>query len=215
MIVKSVLIEHDSNSLLLLETYLNEIPILTPLLTFCNIDKAQNFLNAHIVAFLFIDINLASSIAFLKLLTSKPIILFTSTYKQNIPGEFDRFQKSICRAMELSRLNAFAEHGEKHFLIVPSSSGKVKIPLDEIEFIQSCQGHLKIFSHGESPLVAFMGLKEVLIQIPNEKFRRVHKSFIVAVSKVKKIGNNKILMSSLREIPFNNNYTNLRPASIK
>ena len=83
----------------------------------------------------------------------------------------------------------------------------VKINLREIEYIESLEDYIKINLLNSKPVLTLMTLKGVLEKLPAEKFKRIHRSYIVAVDKVKSILNRKVKLVSSAELPISDSYT--------
>ena len=81
----------------------------------------------------------------------------------------------------------------------------IKINLDDIEYIESMEDYIKIHQHNAKTILTLMPLKKVLEKLPPEKFQRVHRSYIVAVDKIKSIHNRKIQLANA-ELPVSESY---------
>ena len=57
------------------------------------------------------------------------------------------------------------------------------------------------------PILTLMPLKKVLEKLPADKFRRIHRSYIVAIEKVNSILNRKVQLSSSTELPISDSYS--------
>jgi DNA-binding LytR/AlgR family response regulator len=58
----------------------------------------------------------------------------------------------------------------------------------------------------EKPILTLMTLKGVLEKLPSHKFKRIHRSYIVSVDKVKSILNRKVTLNSGTELPVSDSY---------
>ena len=81
----------------------------------------------------------------------------------------------------------------------------VKINLDDIEYIESMEDYIKIHIHNAKTILTLMPLKKVLEKLPADKFQRIHRSFIVAVDKIKSIHNRKVQLACA-ELPVSESY---------
>jgi two-component system, LytTR family, response regulator len=81
----------------------------------------------------------------------------------------------------------------------------IKIDLDDIEFIESLEDYVRIHLTNGKPVLSLMPLKRVLQKLPALKFQRVHRSYIVSLSKVKGVNNKRIILSSA-EVPVSDSY---------
>lgn len=78
--------------------------------------------------------------------------------------------------------------------------------MDKIEYIEGLEDYIKIHLTNEKPVLTLMTLKSVLEKLPADKFRRIHRSYIVPVSKVQSILNRKLKLSSGTELPISDSY---------
>jgi LytTr DNA-binding domain len=57
----------------------------------------------------------------------------------------------------------------------------------------------------QKPLVARLTMKNLLEKLPNKKFLRVHRSFIVPINRIEKL-NNRLIVNGNEEIPIGVSY---------
>jgi len=60
-----------------------------------------------------------------------------------------------------------------------------------------------------------MPLKKVLEKLPESGFRRIHRSFMVSLSRVKIIHNKKITLESSTELPVSDSYSDVIDSFLK
>jgi DNA-binding LytR/AlgR family response regulator len=67
------------------------------------------------------------------------------------------------------------------------------------------EDYIKIHAQNAKTILTLMPLKKVLEKLPPEKFQRIHRSYIVAVDKIKSIHNRKVQLSDT-ELPVSESY---------
>ena len=67
--------------------------------------------------------------------------------------------------------------------------------MDEIDYIEGTGNYVTIYC-GEKKVLSIINMKDLEDKLPHQKFIRVHKSFIVAVSKIASIGGNLIILKN-------------------
>jgi len=83
----------------------------------------------------------------------------------------------------------------------------IKILLRDVEYIESMGDYLKIYLAGtDKPVLTLMTMKKVLEKLPEEQFARIHRSFIVALNKIKSIHNRKVNLANA-ELPIGDAYS--------
>lgn len=175
-----------------------------------NAKDAAVFLAKNDVDILLLDINMPeiNGIDFLKSLDNKPITIFTTAFRNHAlegyelgvldyllkPIKQERFQVAISRAVEFLRLKALEqklEDSSHKEIIIRSNGQNIRLVTEKITHIQGLKDYTILFTP-EKKYVVKGSIKAMLERLPAEQFVRVHKSFIVAKSKLTLITRNKI-----------------------
>lgn len=147
------------------------------------------------------------------------MIIFTTAYKKFAhegfeldaidyllkPISFDRFSKAVTKASEYFAYKNKSGNAVQDNLFVYSEYRMIKIPLQQIEYIESLEDYVKIHLTEGKPVMTLMTLKSTLEKLPSEKFSRIHRSYIVAVDKVLSVQNRKARLGST-ELPISDSY---------
>jgi two-component system, LytTR family, response regulator len=219
MQLRCVVIDDEPWALELMKRYVGKIPFLKLVHILGDPSNAINFLKD--IDLLFIDINIPSSIDLLSSMAIKPITIFITSYKKYAlqgfeigaidyllkPLDFERFKTAVRRALELFEIRQYSKQAERQFLFIRSENKTIRIQLDEIEFIEACVNYIRIHRIHDDPVVTRTSLREISKKIPEQKFQRIHRSYIVAISQIKEFRNRKVLMNSLMELPVSNSHT--------
>jgi DNA-binding LytR/AlgR family response regulator len=80
----------------------------------------------------------------------------------------------------------------------------IRINIDDILYIEGLKDYVKIYS-AVKVLLTKTTMKNIAEKLPVDRFLRVHKSFIVALEKIEKIENNRIVIGKVR-IPVGDSY---------
>ena len=80
----------------------------------------------------------------------------------------------------------------------------IKIFLHDILFIESLKDYIKLHSR-EGTYISHKSLSSISEELPSENFVRVHKSYTIAIDKVKSIEGNLIEIEN-KKIPIGRNY---------
>jgi DNA-binding LytR/AlgR family response regulator len=220
--LKCVAIDDEPLALELVEAYISKTPSLKLLQTFDDPVSGSEYLRNNHVDLLFLDINMpdVTGLDLVKSLQQKPMIIFTTAYKKFAfegfelqaidyllkPVEFSRFSKAVDRAVEYFKYKQSSEKEESESLFVRSEYRLIKIDLKTIEYIESLEDYIKIHLTNEKPVLTLLPLKTVLQKLPPEKFKRIHRSYIVSVSKVVSILNKKVRLLSGANLPVSESY---------
>jgi two-component system LytT family response regulator len=222
MPLKCVAIDDEPLAIELISTYISRFPDLELLQTFEDAVSGAEYLQKTAVDLLFLDINMPdiSGVDLARALQKKPMIIFTTAYKQFAyegfeleaidyllkPIDFERFGKSIQKANEYYQYkNNTLPLTDDASIYVHSEYRMVKIVLKSIEYLESMEDYVKIHIENSSPVLTLMPLKKMLEKLPQEDFKRIHRSFIVPVKKVKSVQNRRVKLNSI-ELPISGSY---------
>jgi DNA-binding LytR/AlgR family response regulator len=223
MAIRCVAIDDEPLALKLIESYTTRFPELKLVQTFSDAIAGLEFLKQSPCDLLFVDINMPdiNGIDLIRSLQVRPMIVFTTAYKKFAvdsydldavdyllkPIELERFARAVKKAVEYHKYKSTFEKNESNVLFVRSEYQLVKIYFDEIEYIESVEDYLKINLREGRPVMTLMTLKGLLEKLPADQFKRIHRSYIIPLSKVKSVVNRKVRLSSI-ELPIGDRYIN-------
>jgi DNA-binding LytR/AlgR family response regulator len=81
----------------------------------------------------------------------------------------------------------------------------MKINLKDIELIEALDDYIKIYIK-PTPVLTLMTLKSIQEKLPSRDFVRVHRSFIVPLSRIEKFSKTKLWVAG-KEIPIGSSYS--------
>lgn len=81
----------------------------------------------------------------------------------------------------------------------------VRVPLDDILYIESLKDYVKVFRKGQPPLLSLVSMKAIEEKLPNSGFMRIHRSFIVALHAIDSTTRNSIQIDKVT-IPVTDQY---------
>ncbi len=176
---------------------------------------------------LFLDINMPrlSGMDFLKTLKNPPLVIITTAYAEYAiqgyeldvvdylmkPFAFDRFYKAIQKAEEMMKGRDLPHpesrepaRQEESFIFVKSSKKTYKVNLDEILYIEALGDYVKIYTT-DRMIISYQSLKNIEALLPATSFPRIHKSFIIALSRIDLIEGNHVKIRD-RLVPIGTNF---------
>lgn len=234
-----IAIDDEPLALDLLKDYTDKIPYLELKRTFTNPIEGLSYLQENKVDLVFLDVELPflSGIEFVKCLQSKPQIIFTSAYEKYALAGYDleitdylikpilieRFLKAVNKAYSRYKLqNNTARHKEStivaekenqlDFIMVKTGYNTVNLSLNDILYIEGLKDYVKIYTHGKT-ILTLNSLKRLQELLPENRFVRVHRSFIVALQKIDSIQRNRIVIGKTY-VPVGENFKNAFKQSI-
>lgn len=221
MIINCVIIDDEPLARKGLKEYVSDIDFLNLIGEFDSPLKAAEIIKNGNVQLLFLDIQMPkiTGIDFFKTLQNAPPVIFTTAYPQYAlegfevnaldylvkPISFERFFKAALNAREYYEVreknNTEAATGDYFF--IKANNKLVKIMYENVLFIEALQNYVTIYTT-DKKYMTYLTFKSVADYLPQEKFIKVHKSYIVAVSKVDSIEGNDIRVGD-RHIPISRN----------
>jgi DNA-binding LytR/AlgR family response regulator len=226
--IRCIAIDDEKLALDLIEDDILKVPFLQLVKKCRNGVEALDVLQTEKIDLLFLDIQMPdiSGIQFLKSLTHKPLVIFTTAYEKYAlegfeldvvdyllkPYSFERFLKAVNKAQEhLSILNKNSDQPvteeisfSNQFIFVKSDYKLVKIEISEIQYVESLKDYVKIVA-GDKPIVTLSSMKAIEEKLVAPDFIRVHRGFIVNIRKIQYIHRNFVKVGD-KEIPIGDNY---------
>jgi len=199
--LRCIIIEDEPLAVKVLADYISQVPFLELQATFKDAILATDFLRDNYTDLIFLDIHLPKlkGMAFLKTLTSPPAVIITTAYHQyaiegfelNVtdyllkPFEFERFLIAVNKVKTAQRETQSAgESSEvKDYLFLHVQKKKVKVLFSDIVYIESQREYIRIITT-KNEYISKMSTNEIENLLPSNLFKRIHRSFIVSVSKI-------------------------------
>jgi two-component system LytT family response regulator len=194
--IKCIIIEDEPLAAKVLSDYIGEVPFLELQKVFKDAILASEFLQQQEVDLIFLDIHLPKlkGMAFLKTLINPPSVIITTAYHQyavegfnlNVtdyllkPFEFERFLMAVNKVRAEQKQSS---NEGKDFIFVNVQKRKVRIQFSEILYIESQREYIKIVTT-KNVYISKMSTNEIEEMLPPDAFKRIHRSFIVAVNKI-------------------------------
>jgi DNA-binding LytR/AlgR family response regulator len=187
--------------------------------------EALAFLQQEPIDLLFCDIHMPglNGLQLVKSLINKPLVIYITAYEKFAvqgfeldvidylvkPVPLERFLKACQKAyqqFELKKLLQAANTPQRKHLFVYAEYNLIKLSLDDIEYIEGMKDYVKIHvTKKDKPLISRTTLKSLELQLPQEQFFRVHKSYVINVDYVTRIQRGRIKTLNY-ELPLSDNY---------
>jgi DNA-binding LytR/AlgR family response regulator len=200
--IKCIVVEDEPLAVKVLVNYIAQVPFLELQDTFRDAILATDYLRDHPTDLIFLDIHLPKlkGMAFLKTLTRPPAVIITTAYHQyavegfelNVtdyllkPIEFERFLVAVNK-VKTAQSSSDKDQGQplivKDHLFLNVQKKKVKILFSDILYIESHREYIKIITT-KAVFVSKMSTHEIEDLLPANLFKRIHRSFIVALNKI-------------------------------
>ena len=225
--IKCICIDDEPLSLEMMEEFIRKVPFLQFVTACRNAMEAYPVLEKETIDLIFVDIEMPeiNGIQFVQSLKQKPFIIFSTAYKKYAldgfeldvidylvkPYSFDRFFKSVMKVKEAHNLinsstPAILKQLPPDYIFVNSDYSLVKVNIPEIAYIEGLKDYIKIYlSANSKPIITRMSMKSMEERLDLLGFKRVHKSFIVNLSKISSIKKTRLTIEET-ELFIGDNY---------
>jgi DNA-binding LytR/AlgR family response regulator len=223
--ISVIALDDEPLALQLVTGYIEKTPGLKLLGQFDNPLDAAEFLADNRVDLIFIDIQMPdlSGIEFTRLIEKGPKVIFTTAfekyalegYKLEIvdyllkPFSYEEFLTAVHKVQNLLRLEQKMPARvdvNNEFLFLKSEYKIKRINFNDILYIEGLKDYVKVFIQNSlRPVLSLTSLKLLESKLPENKFMRVHRSFIVNLEKIDTIERSRIVFGK-EYIPVSDQY---------
>ena len=225
MKLKTIAIDDEPLALRLVCEYVNKTPFLELVGSFDNPLDAIDFLSTQSVDLIFVDIQMPdlTGIEFIRTLEDAPKIIFTTAYEKYAiegfklnaidyllkPFSYEEFLKAAGKArkqVELETNVLSSIEANSQFLFLKSEYKIRRINFNDILYIEGLKDYIKVFISGDDkPVLSLNSIKSLEQKLPEDKFMRVHRSFIVNLDRIDTIERSRIVFGKIY-VPVSDQY---------
>ncbi|MCF0059104.1 LytTR family DNA-binding domain-containing protein [Dyadobacter sp. CY356] len=218
--LRCLLVDDEPFALEILADDISKIPYLELVKSCRSAFEAARVLELLRIDLVFLDIQMPglSGLQFLTQLKDPPMVIFITAFEQFAvtafelnavdyilkPVRFKRLLAASQKALTLHqlRLGPPASQHDQQYLLVKSEYNSVRIPYNDVLYIEGMKDYVKIFCASRSqPILSRINVKNIHALLPEELFCRVHQSFIVSVGRVNTFQKKKLWIQQ-KEIPI-------------
>ncbi len=219
-----IIIDDDEMSRRVVEEFIDRTDFLNLTNSFTNAVEAINYLKqGEEVHLIFLDVEMPemTGLEFLNSLTLSPQIIIVSSKEKYAIQAFDysvtdyllkpityaRFFRAASKAYEIFNKGRSLTDTDKEIFIKKNSS-LVRIKYNDILWVEALENYVVINTTTDKFTIHFT-MKSIENQLPMVKFKRVHRSFIVNVSRITSIEDNSVIIKmtdSKKVIPIGKSY---------
>lgn len=227
MQLNCVIIDDEPLARECISNYVDQVGFLELKAVGANPLELSQLLATHKIHLIFLDIQMPvmNGIDFLKTTQNRPMVIITTAYPSFAlegfqldvldylvkPVTFTRFFKAVNKANDYHQLltksadaaQLFQNKADPYFFIKCDYKYE-RIYFHDVLYIEGLQNYVTIHTCN-GKYITLMSLKTVEENLDKEFFIRVHKSYIISVTKIASIENNEIIIQSFR-IPISRNY---------
>lgn len=226
-----IIVEDQLPAQRILTKYITDVGTLNLLGTFTDALEAMKILKSEKIDIMFLDIHLPklSGIDFLKTLPNPPQVILTTafsdyaleSYELNVvdyllkPFSFQRFIQAISKlsVQPPTTLNIQGKEAEvatknrSEEIFIKSGYEYIRIKTNDIVFIMADSDYTELHLKDKMHLSA-ESLRYWEDFLPEQKFMRIHKSYIINTTKISKVSGNQIYLENDKNIPIGRAFKN-------
>ena len=207
VILNCVIVDDSSLQRLIIVRLVQSHPSLNLVAEYNNaIEAKMGLLNNKIdLVFLDIEMPILSGFDLLDDLNQKPQIIFITGKTKYAFKAFDydavdylrkpitkeRFLNAVHKAITNFKLKNDDGFDDEDFIFVKSNLKKRKVFLNELRYIEALGDYVKLVTDHES-LVVLSTMKSFAALLPQDRFMRIHKSYIVNLEKVERYNSKSV-----------------------
>ena len=224
MKIKCVLVDDEPLAIKVLQNYFVNFPDFEIIGTFNNSLEALDFVNNNTVDALFLDINMPMMTGFelISLLENKTKVIITTAFREFAAESYDlevldylvkpiplpRFIKCINKITTeynlKNNIKTETVRTDSHIFIKVDKK-MMKINIDEILFIEGMKEYIKVVTPDKT-YITHKSLTSQSEELPTDRFMRIHKSYTIALDKVKSIEGNRVQIHTYT-LPIGRNFS--------
>jgi DNA-binding LytR/AlgR family response regulator len=82
----------------------------------------------------------------------------------------------------------------------------VRIAIADIRYVEGMSEYLKIHLEGQKPVITLLAMKKIEDYLPQSQFMRIHRSYIVNLSKIQEVNKNRVILDAETYLPLGDMY---------
>lgn len=228
MKIRCIAVDDEPLALDIIESYVAKLPYLELVKTCSSATEAMQVLQEEKIDLMFLDIEMPelTGLQFLNIIQNQPLVIFTTAYPNYAlegfnqdavdyllkPIPFDRFLKAVSKAQERlqHKFSANQEQrpqqvqAEQDFIFVKADYKTLRVDLKDILWIEGLKDYIIIHTKDQK-IITLLSMNKMIEKLPDTKFIRVHRSYIVALQKIDSIEKSRIRIGD-KEVPIGEVY---------
>jgi DNA-binding LytR/AlgR family response regulator len=221
-----MVIDDEPLAISLLRDHIGKVPFLEVAGVYTNPLEALLSLKSNPVDLIFLDIQMPqlNGVRFMQLLENRAEVIITSAYQEyaidgfehNVvdyllkPIAFERFYRAVEKVYKQKHPAAQLPKSDDAYpltggyIFVKVENKMVRVELDDILYVEGLKNYVSIYTKTQR-IISLQVMKQLEEVLPPNRFVRVHKSYIVALDKIKSIEKQEIQIKE-EIIPIGNTY---------
>ena len=206
-LISCIIVDDEPLAVKLLESFVTKTPDLRLLGSFTDSVEAINAIKEQKPDLLFLDIQMPdlNGMELAHMIPANTRVIFTTAFKEYAfesyevsaldfllkPIRYNKFLSAVEKAKQWYEREPTDDDSKTKSLFIRVDGELRNISIDSITYVSGMKDYVMFYLDGETkPLITHLTMKAVEAMLPTDKFLRVHRSYIIAVDKIKKIDRN-------------------------
>ncbi len=231
--IRCIAVDDEAYASEILATFIRKIPFLELVGTTTNAFEALGWVQQGKVDLVFLDIQMPelTGLQFMKICGTQCKVILTTAYPEYAlegfehdvidyllkPIAFERFYKAVQKANTILNPEVAVQKAEEvktetitgaspgYMFIKGESKNKfLKVNYEDILYVEGLKNYISIYTPNQR-IITYQSLRDLETQLPQPPFYRVHKSYIVAIDKIRMVDGHTIYIED-QSIPVGETY---------
>lgn len=219
--IRALAMDDEPLALRLLGVFADKIPDLEIVASCSDTTQARPYLDKVDAIFADINMPLQSGMDFVASLENPPLVVFTTAFADYAvdafkvgavdyllkPFTFSEFSRAVARVREALELRAAKSPKQEALVYFKSDYKIVPVKVSDVRYLESFGPYMKIhLVSSESPLVVLSSFKQILQELPAERFVRLHKSYAADITRITAAGKSSVTLDNGESLPVGDTY---------
>ncbi|MCQ2227540.1 MAG: LytTR family DNA-binding domain-containing protein [Bacteroidales bacterium] len=231
MAIRCIIVDDEFPARILLKEFIEKVPNLELIGSFESGLAALEVIQKGDVDLMFLDIQMPdiTGVNFVKMLTKKPLVVFTTAYSEYAiesyqldvldyllkPFSFDRFMQAVGKAMARMQPQTQTPEVETNAaandcIMVKADHKIFRVRFDSILYVEGLREYVTIYCTNGEKFVTLDSLRNLEESFPESMFVRIHKSYIVRRDAIKSLYGNQIMLDGTKGyLPVGKSYLDM------
>ena len=213
--INCIIVDDEQHAIDILIHYINQTPFLSLVAHTTHPIEALEMVGSQNIDLVFLDIQMPelSGLDFIKAIHGRASVILTTAYSEFAiesyeldvvdyllkPIRFPRFLQAVQKVVKVNEEpdRKVDDEDSDYIFVKTESKGKLlKINLEDIDYIEGMKNYVAIHRDGQKTMV-YTSMKELEEHLPKKEFIRIHKSFIIPISRITGIEGNLLRLKNV------------------
>ncbi len=223
--IKCIAMDDEPLVLEQLRTYLSRIPFLEVVAVCHDAYEGARIMEEQQIDAIFTDINMPdlNGLDFVRSLEQPPLVVFTTAYPDYAidgykvsavdyvlkPFGFEDIleaAKKVKRQYDLKASQPQEQQPQADYIYVRADHRQVRVDIADIAYVEAMNEYVNIHLADGQNVVTFLRLRKLEECLPEPRFLRIHRSYVVNMDRVRSVSKTSVQMADGASIPIGDNY---------